>query len=91
MNATAYFENVLIDALCDLCAIAMIPLTMLSGLLRAIAAGLGLMWRIRRYITTTVMVLGFVALCWACPLLPLGLAIVAVVGWATYPRSAVCS
>ena len=48
MNATAYFENVLIDALCDLCEIAMIPVRLLPGIglllalgLVVVAAGLG--------------------------------------------------
>ena len=89
MNATAYFENVLIDALCDLCEIAMIPLRLFSGLLWAIVAGAKLLWRCRRYIATAALVVGFCALCVAMPLLPLGLAITAVVGYVTWPRSAV--
>lgn len=82
-------ETTLLDALCDLCEFVMIPLRLLSGLLWAIVAGLGLLWRVRRYIATAALAVGAVLLCWSCPLLPLGLAITAAVGWATYPRQAV--
>ena len=90
MNATA-FESVLIDAICDIAEIAMIPLRLFSGLLWAIVAGAALLWRCRQPIAWAGAVVGAVGLCWACPLLPLGLAIVGAFGWATYPRSAVCS
>jgi len=40
-----------------------------------------------RPVALAVATVGAVALCVACPLLPLGLAITALVGWVTYPRS----
>ena len=86
---TTFDSNIFIDALCDLCEIAMIPVRLLSGLLWAIVAGAKLLWRCRRYIATTACVVGAVALCWAMPMLPLGLAITAIVGYVTWPRSAV--
>jgi len=88
MYSTA-IETTLLDGLCDLCELVMIPLRLLSGLLWAIVAGLALLWRCRRYIATASLVVGAVLLCWSCPLLPLGLAITASFGWATYPRQAV--
>ena len=86
---TTFDSNIFIDALCDLCEIAMIPVRLLSGLLWAIVAGARQHWRCRRYIATTACVVGFVALCWAMPMLPLGLAIVGAFGWATMPRGKV--
>lgn len=83
---TSYAQNVLLDALCDLATLAALPLQMLSGLLGAVVAGLGLLWRCRRYIAITALFVGSMALCVACPLLPVGLAIVAGYGWATMPR-----
>lgn len=40
-----------------------------------------------RPVALAVAAVGVVALRVACPLLPLGLAITALVGWVTYPRS----
>lgn len=89
MTYTLNFQTILLDAICDIAEIAMIPLRLFYGLLWAIAAGLGLLWRIRRYIATTTLVVGAVAVCVAFPAFPLGLAIVAAFGWATYPKMAV--
>lgn len=88
MTTTAYFENVLIDALCDLGTIAALPLQAIGGLVWALVAFAALLWGCRRQIVCTLAMVAFVAACWACPLLPLGLAITAVVGWATMPKGA---
>ena len=87
MTTTAYFENVLIDALCDLGTLAALPLQMIGGLLWAIVSGCTLLWRCRCQIVCTLAMVAFVAACWACPLLPIGLCVVAAFGWATYPRA----
>ena len=70
-------------------AAVMAPVAALYGLVWLIWQALVLLWPYRRYIALTIVAAAFVALCVACPALPLGLAITAAVGWATYPRLAV--
>jgi hypothetical protein len=68
-------------------AVVMAPVAALYGLAWLIWQGAVLLWPYRKYIGLALAIAGFVAVCWACPALPLGLAITAVVGWATMPRS----
>ena len=51
--------------------------------------GIGHLWSYRRLLAIAGGVAAAVALCWAMPMLPLGLAIVGAFGWATYPRGKV--
>ena len=51
--------------------------------------GIGHLWSYRRLLAIVGGVACAVVVCWACPALPLGLGITAVVGWVSYPRSAV--
>lgn len=88
---TPKLETIMIDALADICSIVVAPLELMGAILGALAAVLGLLWRNRKRITLGALVVGFTALCVAYPLLPLGLAITAAVGWATYPRRKVVS
>ena len=45
----------------------------------------GLLWALR----LPIALVAAAAVCWACPALPLGLGIIVLVGWVTYPRAAV--
>ena len=84
MNAGSTFESNLLDLVT---AVVMTPVAALYGLAWLIWQGGVLLWPYRRYIALAIVAAAFVAACWACPALPLGLAITAVVGWATMPRS----
>ena len=83
---TTTFENNLLDLVT---AVVMAPVAALYGLVCLIWQGCVLLWRCRQPIAWAGAVVGAVGLCWACPLLPLGLAIVVIVGYVTWPRSAV--
>lgn len=83
MNVST-FENNLLDAVT---AVVMAPVGALYGLAWLIWQGGVLLWPYRRYIAMAIVAAAFVAACWACPALPLGLAITAVVGAVSYPRS----
>lgn len=80
---TTTFETNFLDAIT---ALVMIPIQIVAGLLCLLWQGLTALWPYRKHITLGAAVVGFTALCVAYPLLPLGLAITAAVGWATYPR-----
>ena len=85
MSTTALrFESHLLDLVT---AVVMAPVAALYGLVWLLWQGCMLLWPYRRYIALAIVAAAFVALCVACPGLPLGLAITAVVGWATYPRT----
>ena len=83
---TTTFENNLLDLVT---AVVMAPVAALYSLVCLIWQGCVLLWPYRRYIALATVAAAVVALCVACPALPLGLAITAAVGWATYPRLAV--
>ena len=87
MTTTAYFENVLIDTICDIGTLAALPLQLIGGLVWGLVALAALLWGCRRQIVCGLAMVLFVAACWACPALPLGLAIMAVFAWATKPRA----
>lgn len=83
---TTTFENNLLDAVT---AIVMAPIQAVAGLLWLLWQGCKLAAPYRKYIGLAIVAAPGLAVCVACPLLPLGLAITAAVGWATYPRQAV--
>lgn len=83
---TTTFENNLLDAVT---AIVMAPIALIHGLLWLLWRGCLAVWPYRKHIALAMAFAGVVALFVAFPLLPLGLAITAAVGWATYPRQAV--
>ena len=83
---TTTFENNLLDLVT---AVVMAPVAALYSLVCLIWQGCVLLWPYRRYIALATVAAAVVALCVAFPLLPLGLAITAVVGYVTWPRSAV--
>lgn len=68
-------------------AVVMAPVAALYGLAWLIWQGAVLLWPYRRYIALAIVAAAFVALCVACPALPLGKAITAAVGWVSYTRS----
>lgn len=74
------FENNLLDLVT---AVVMVPVAVLCLLWQGVVA----LWPYRQYIGLAVAVAGVGWLFVAVPALPLGLAITAVVGWATMPRS----
>ena len=83
MNATALkFESNLLDLVT---AVVMVPVAALYGLAWLIWQAVALLWPYRRYIALAVGVWAFVALCVACPMLPVGLGIVAAYAVATKP------
>ena len=86
MTYSTTFENNLLDAVT---AIVMAPINALAGLLWLLWQGCKAVWPYRKYIGLVVALAAAVAVCVACPLLPVGLAITALVGWVTMPRSAV--
>ena len=90
--ACSTFESSLLDVLT---AAIMLPLQAVGAaawLLWTALVGLwGLVVAIWRPLALVATVAGCGAVCWLCPLLPLGLGIIVVVGWLSYPRSAVCS
>ena len=86
MTTVLKFESNLLDAVT---AFVMAPIAAAYCLVWLIWQGCTLLWPYRRYIALATVAAAFVALCVACPALPLGLAITAAVGWATYPRLAV--
>ena len=83
---TTTFENNLLDLVT---AVVMAPVAALYSLVCLIWQGCVLLWPYRRYIALATVAAAVVALCVAFPLLPLGLAITAIVGYVTWPRSAV--
>lgn len=81
MNAVLTFED---HFLSTVTAVVMAPVSVLYALFWLIGqAGKA----IEPYSQYIALALAFVALCVAYPLFPVGLAIVAALGWATYPRS----
>lgn len=85
MNATALkFEANLLDMVT---AVVMAPVAALYGLAWLIWQGAALLWPYRKHIGLALAIAGAAWLFVAVPALPLGLAITAVVGWATMPRS----
>ena len=60
------------------------------GAIWAILAGIealcGLIWRYRRAILFCTAIGAILAVCVAVPALPVGLALIAAFGWATWPR-----
>lgn len=66
-----------------------LPLRALVNALEALYAILAAVCGHWRPIAIAAALAGAVALCAACPALPLGLAITAAVGFVTYPRTAV--
>jgi len=85
MTYTLSFENVLVDAICDIATLAALPLQMIGGLLQALVAFAALLWGCRRQIVCGLAMVAFIAVCWACPALPLGLGITAAFAVATKP------
>ena len=83
---TTTFENNLLDLVT---AVVMAPVAALYSLVCLIWQGCVLLWPYRRYIALATVAAAVVALCVAFPLLPLGLASTAIVGYVTWPRSAV--
>jgi hypothetical protein len=83
---TTTLENNLLDAIT---ALVMAPVHLIHGLLWLAWQGCKLCAPYRKYIGLAVAFAAAVGACVACPLLPLGLAITAAVGWVTMPRSAV--
>ena len=81
MNAVLTFED---HFLSTVTAVVMVPVSVLYALLWLIGQAGKAVEPYSQYIALT---LAFVALCVAYPLFPVGLAIVAALGWATYPRS----
>lgn len=79
---TTTFESNLLDAVT---ALVMAPITAVYGLLWLLWQGRKAVWPYRRYIAIAGGIACAVALCVACPALPLGLGITAAVGWATMP------
>ena len=80
MNAVSTFENNLLDAVT---AVVMAPVALLWLLCQAVMA----LWPYRKYIGLALAIAGAAWLFVACPALPWGLAITAVVGAVSYPRS----
>ena len=80
------FENNLLDAVTF---VVMAPVNAVYALLWLLWQGCMLLWPYRKYIGLAVALAAAVAVCVACPLLPLGLGIVGAFGWVTMPRSAV--
>lgn len=72
MNATTTFENNLLDTIT---ALVMAPITLIHWLVWLLWQGSNAVWPYRRYIALAIVAAPFVALCVACPALPLGLAI----------------
>lgn len=83
MNAVSTFESNLVDLVTS---IVMVPVAALYGLAWLIWQGCVLLWRCRLPIACALVIAGAVAVCWACPALPPGLAIIAAFGWVTMPR-----
>ena len=88
MTTTAYFENALLDAIT---ALVMVPVNAAYCLVWLLWQGAVWLWPYRRYIALAIVAAAFVALCVACPMLPVGLAIIAAYAWVTMPRKAVCA
>ena len=56
------------------------------AILAGIEAILRLIWRYRRGLSLCTAIGVFVGVCVAVPMLPVGLALIAAFGWATWPR-----
>jgi hypothetical protein len=81
---TLVFENNLLDLVT---AIVMVPVAAVYGLCWLIWQGVAAIAPYWQYIGLALAIVGVGWLFVAVPALPLGLAITAVVGWATMPRS----
>jgi len=85
MNAVLMFEE---NAGVALIALAMRAITrtvilLLWQLLRAV--GIALTWW--RPVALALVLVGIIGLCLACPFLPVGIAVIALYGWASMPRA----
>ena len=83
---TTTFENNLLDLVT---AVVMAPVAALYGLAWLIWQGAVHVWPYRKHIGLALAIAGAAWLFVAVPALPLGLAITAIVGYVTWPRSAV--
>lgn len=81
MNAVSNFEDHFLNAVT---AVVMAPVAALYALFWFIEEAGKAIAPYSKHISFT---LAFVALCVTFPMLPVGLAIVAALGWATYPRA----
>ena len=88
MRNTIAIENNLLDAVT---AVVMFPINLIHLLLWLIWRVAGSVWPYRWYIGLVAVLATAVVVCVAVPLLPVGLAITAAVGWVTMPRDRRCA